>query len=149
MALRLYVSLFFIGVCICAQGQTCFPVVDPTTQKERDEDRRQILETELRSERDLLSGAQAAVTGGATPQRLAAVSRHAANVEELRRELASTASAPRTKGPVRVAQRAKVMAAFPTPDATSGQANFWNPYNRLPEHDLSLDVFPIVRKEMP
>lgn len=132
-----------------AQQATSFPVVDPATQKARDDDRRQILETELQAERLELVKAQAALAVAPTQERAADVHRHLENIKALQRELGGAAGrqqAPRES--VRVVVKAE-RPAISTPRNTKGAAAYWNPFNRAPDPEVTADLSTTPRRESP
>jgi len=112
-------------------------VISLTEQKERDGDRRFILEAELSAERHKLAKAELILAASPTEEGRTEVHRHSENVMSLLRELDDAA---RKRAPK--VQRASVVAARPalrvSSRASKTTASFWDPYNRIPEPaDLS------------
>ncbi len=131
-----------------AQDSASYPIVDPATQKARDNDRRHILESELQTERQELATAQASLTAGPTQERAAEVHRRLENINSLQRELDSVAGkqqAPRQ--PLRVVVKVQRPAA--SPRGMNGTAAFWNPYNRAPDREVTADLSTTSRSESP
>lgn len=145
MVLKVVVIFLSLGISIYAEAQTSYPVVDPATQNARDEDRRAILEAELEIERKKLTAAQALLAQGGTTERAADVNRHTENIKALQRELKGTGVPHGQSELQRVVIKAKRPDSSASPRSMANQANFWNPYNRTPEPDLST-VFSITSK---
>lgn len=131
-----------------AQGSASYPIVDPATQKARDNDRQHILQSELDIERQELAKAQASVTAGPTQERAADLHRHLENIKSLQRELDGVAGrhqAPRQS--LRVVVKAQHPAA--SPRRMNGTAAYWNPYNRAPDPEVTADLSTTSRREPP
>lgn len=113
-----------------------FPSVDPTTQKTRDDTRRQVLQTELATEKKAADGAQQALSDAANLKQPAGkldalreeVGRHAKNVDALNGELAALGKLPvaaKATTPVRLTGRTINSSA-----ETTQPAPFWDVYKR-------------------
>ena len=146
--------IFSLGYMQCEllyAQDALFPIVSPSIQKTRDDDRRQILEAELQAERQVLVNAQAALATGFTRERATNVHRHVENVTALERELelvAAAQSAPRGAFRLVVKNQRQLAAA---PRNLNGAAAFWNPYNRAPDpdRDASIDLSTTSRRDLP
>ncbi|HEY0588430.1 MAG TPA: hypothetical protein VGD52_20015 [Pseudoduganella sp.] len=131
-----------------AQDSASYPIVDPATQKARDNERRHILESELQIERQELAKAQASLTSGRTQERAADVHRRLENIKSLQRELGGVAQRPQApRQRLRVVVKAQGPAA--SPRSTNGTAAFWNPYNRAPDPEVTADLSTSSRRESP
>ena len=131
-----------------AQDSASYPIADPAAQKARDNERRHILESELETERQELAKAQASLTASPTQERAAEVHRHLENIKSLQRELDGVAGrqqAPRQ--PLRVVVKAQRPAA--SPRNVNGTAAFWNPYNRVPDPEVTADLPTTSWRESP
>lgn len=126
MRYRLVFIFLLSGATVHVQAQSPYPVVSEAEQRQRDNDRRLILETELAAERDALTKSQA--MSPASPERDATVHRHTENIKALQRELDDVAG----RASVREQQRVVVRAIRPTAASSTAPKNarFWDPYNR-------------------
>lgn len=127
------VILLLIGMARSALAQSSYPVVNQAAQKERDTDRRFILETELQAERGELVRAQAAFDANPNQERQTDVHRHVENIKALQRELDGVG---RPQQEARTTSRALVKAVRPATAAssrTNTSPRFWDPYQRAPE----------------
>lgn len=116
-------TLLLCGASLGAPAQEAFPKVDPATQRERDAQRREILETELAAERTAYAAAQAALASAPTEANRAALHRSDENIKALLRELGAGIA---RRSPLRV-------AAAPKPQKqqeATGAVPFWDPYRR-------------------
>lgn len=130
VAVLFVVILLLNGMARSAQAQQSYPVVNQATQRERDADRRLILETELQAERGELAKAQAALDASPTQERKADVHRHVENEKALQRELDGVAGEPRE---ARTPARAIVKAMRTAATSANKSPRFWDPYHRAPE----------------
>lgn len=143
MTTRIATIFVLSTLALCAQAQTGYPVVDKLSQKARDDDRREILTTELQAEREALAKAQAAPDA-------AAAHRHSENIKALQRELGIANGRPaasefrRDEIAPAVVRVVREPAARPAPEGRAPR--FWDPYNRAPDTPLFSTT---ARKEMP
>jgi len=126
MRYRLVFIFLLSGATVHVQAQSPYPVISEAEQRQRDIDRRLILETELAAERDALTKSQALVA--TFPEREATVHRHTENIKALQRELDDVAGRAIVRGPQRVVVRAMRPAAAST--TATRAPRFWDPYNR-------------------
>jgi hypothetical protein len=135
MRLRIHSVVIFllIELAVSAKSQPLTPVISQATQRLRDDDRRFILQTELQTESQVLTAAQAAFEASPTAEKEAAVHRHVENVRALQRELDGAGRTQTRKHP-----RVVVKATRPAGNSTSAGAiktgSFWDPYNRAPDN---------------
>jgi hypothetical protein len=131
MANRSLSIFFLLTVTLSARAQQLFPTATPAAQKERDIDRRLILETELAEEYGALDKANAELDAHQTDETRSAVHRHKENIKALKRELDFNASI----APSFTSQRVVIKAMRPAAgaDSASATARFWDPYNRSSE----------------
>ena len=124
------------GVHLSGLRTRHFPPVDQATQKARDDTRRQILQTELATEKKALDGAQQALADAINAKQPTAkldplrqeAERHAKNVNALNGELTALGKLPaaaKASTPVRLSGRTINSA----PNATQ-PAPFWDVYKR-------------------
>lgn len=132
MSHRLVFILLLSVAPPCAQAQAAYPTVSKAEQKTRDDDRRPLLEAELEAERAALSQAQNDLATGATKERTAAVHRHQENIKALHRELDGIADQDVVERRERLVVKAVRSPSGMT--ASKRTANFWDPYNRAPDH---------------
>jgi hypothetical protein len=136
MANRSLSIFFLLTVTLSAGAQQSFLTAMPAAQKERDMDRRLILETELADEYGALDKANSELDAHQTDEARSAVHRHKENIKALKRELDRNASiAPPFK-----AQRVVIKDMRPSTGADNASATgrFWDPYNRSSESSDSL-----------
>ncbi len=132
MSLRIVVIFLLSGLPCYAQAQTALPRVSPAVQKERDIDRRQILEAELQTLTGELSKVQAAGAVDQSVERDADLARRRENIRSLKRELAGMDGAAR---PAHDSSRAMVKAtrrslADGEQLGLDNQPRYWDPYSR-------------------
>lgn len=125
MAPRLLVVIFLVGTAASAHSQACFPVVEAAAQKLRDQDRRDILETELRTEHRMLERARAAFDTESSDASRAEIIRHSENINALSREIARLGNAM-----LRPVVKARQTNAASRPTTMEDHSNYWNPYSR-------------------
>jgi hypothetical protein len=124
-------SLIFCAISLCslAEGKEPYPVVDSASQKARDIDRREILESELAVEQQALGSAKEAFARAPTDDMRSGVHRHEENVKALRRELERLPDGAPVRVAARPAARDATAATTRTPPV-SVQAPFWDVYRR-------------------
>jgi len=110
-------------------------------QQARDKDRHLILRTELVAENQELAKAQAAFRLAATAELATEVHRRMENIKALQRELAFAAGDTEAGQANRPVVKIKQSSSPARAQRTSGAATFWNPYNRVPDSEVSTD-FP-------
>lgn len=131
------VAFSFVASAFPVYAQDTFPSVDQATQKARDDTRRQILQTELATEKKALDGAQQALADATNTKQPTAKldalrqegDRHAKNVDALNVELVALGKRPstaKTSSPVRLQAR---IINNSVPDTTQ-PAPFWDVYKR-------------------
>lgn len=131
------VSFLFAASPFPVYAQDTFPSVDQATQKARDDTRRQILQTELATEKKALDSAQQTLADATNAKQPTAkldalrqeADRNAKNVGALNIELAALGKLPataKTSSPVRLQGRTINNSA---PDTTQ-PAPFWDVYKR-------------------
>ena len=134
MAHRL-VSIFLLSAAApYVQAQPLYPVVANAEQKERDADRRLILQTELAAEREALAKAKSKPDAVGSREQASAIHRHEENVKALERELEGSA----VQSGAGAISRAVVKAVRPAARTANATRipQFWDPYNRASDFNV-------------
>lgn len=121
----LFIVIFVLcgpACALCAPANAAFPTVTPVAQKARDSLRREIIEAELNSEREVLAAVRKVLPVSPSEDQRAELHRHDENVESLKRELA------RLRGGAVEAVR---LAAHTAPAMAPEPAPFWDVYRRV------------------